>query len=340
LTHKTRDFGERHRAKYFVCAVLSFVLFAAAVCDAKERPQRVNLFPRLQAGQTFAYQISYHSDKHVRTESSVIVATPDDSAKVDVSALLRLEVIGVQAQGDRAMIRARTRFEVLGSDTHVRVPQIEPPAPQVQRQRPEGKVIEFTILPDGRLDKVTGLDALFPEQQQAWQEWASRFLLAAAFQTQGVRIGQKWRSEEAEKSPSPIAGLRWLRGSTYVRDEPCGAVELTVQGGAAPSDAEPETCAVILTTAGLKQDSNFKNTTPEDFKLHDLRTAGAAKGANRIITYISLKTGLLVRATEEASQQMNVTVAKADGSNRVHYDVNAKSRSEVVMVSGTPLQSP
>jgi hypothetical protein len=37
---------------------------------------------------------------------------------------------------------------------------------------------------------------------------------------------------------------------------------------------------------------------------------------------------------------MNVTVAKADGSNRVHYDVKAESRSEVVMVSESPLTNP
>jgi hypothetical protein len=326
--------------KYLVAIFLSVTLLAVFVCDAKDRPKRVNLFPRLQAGQTLAYQISYHSDKHVRTESSVIVATPDDSAKVDVSALLRLEVLGVQAKGERAVIHARTRFEVLNSDSHFKVPQVEPPPAQLQKQDANGKVIEFTILPDGRLDQLTGLDALFPEQLQAWQEWASRFLLAAAFHTKGVRVAQKWNSEEAEKSPSPIAGLRWRRESTYVHDEPCGAVQLTVQGSVAPSDADLETCAVILTTAGLVQDSKGKNATPEDFKLHELQTAGTAHGSNRIITYISLKTGLLIRASEEATQEMNVTVAKADGSNRVHYDVKAKSRSEVVMVSETPLQNP
>ena len=94
---------------------------------------------------------------------------------------------------------------------------------------------------------------------------------------------------------------------------------------------------MILTTAALKQDSNPKNATPMDFKLHELHTAGTAHGANRIITYVSLKTGLVIRATEEATQQMNVTVAKADGSNRVRYDVNAKSNSEVVLVIQGPL---
>ncbi len=326
-------------AKYCVSAYGSIALLAVCVAAAKDRPARVNLFPRLQAGQTLAYQISYHSDKRVKTESRMIAAAPDDSAKIDVNALLRLEVLSVQAQGGRAVIHARTKFEVLDSDSHFKVPNIDPPAAQLQRQDPDGKFIEFTILPDGRLEQVSGLDAFFPEQQQAWQEWASRFLLAAGFRTAGVHIAQKWNSEEAEKSPSPIAGLRWVRESTYVRDEPCRAVQLTVQGSVAPSDAEPETCAVILTTAVLKQDS-IKNATPEDFKLHELRTAGTAHGTNRIITYISLKTGIPVRATEEATQQMDVTVAKADGSNRVQYDVSAKSRSEVLLVSEKPLNNP
>jgi len=328
------------RGKYTVPFCGCFALCVIAVCAAKDRPERINLFPRVQAGQVLAYQISYHSDKSVKTESTVIVATPDNSEKTDVNALLRIEILDVQVQGGRAVIRARTKFETLNSDTHFKVPQVEPPAGQVQRQDPDAKSIEFMILPNGTIDQVAGLDVFLPAQQQAWHEWASRFLLAAAVRGPGARLAQKWNSEEAENSPSPIAGLSWMRESTYVRDEPCRTMQLTVQGSIAPSDAEPETCAVILTNAVLKQSSKAKNTTSEDFKLHQLRTTGTARGANRIITYISLKTGLLVRATEEANQQMNVTVAKADGSNRVHYDVDAKSRSEVVMVSETPLNNP
>ena len=328
------------RMKSVALASIALALLVLPVHAAKSQAGRVSLFPKLQAGQTLAYQISYHSDKQVKTESPVISASPADSARIDVIALLRLEVLGVQAHGDRGVIRIRTEFQVLNSDSRFKVPGIEPPRGQVQKEDPAGKSIEFTILPDGRVDLVTGIDALFPEQQQAWQEWASRFLLGAAFPARGVRVSQKWNSEEPEKSASPIAGLRWMRESTYVRDEPCRAVQLTVQGNVAASDAEPETCAVILTTAALKQDSSAQNATPEDFKLHELRTAGSAKGKNRIITYISLKTGLLMRATEEASQQMNVTVAKADGSNRVHYDVNAKSHSEVLLVTQSALANP
>jgi hypothetical protein len=305
------------------------------VCDAKTRSERINLFPQVQAGQSLTYQITYHSDKRIDTQSNLSVSGPNDGSKVDVSALLRLEVLGVQAQGARAAVHLRADVEILGvalqnDDTFG---ESNPANSQSSGRNP--KLIDFTIGPDGRIDQLSGLDAMAPEQQQAWLEWADRFLLAATLPS-GTLLGQKWTSEAAERSPLPLAGLRWTRESTYVRDEPCRVVYLTQQGNATASEAEPEICAVILTNATLRQTSNAKNATPEDFKLHELRTNGSAGGANRIITFISLKTGLLMRATEEASQQMNVTVAKADGSNRVHYDVNAKSRSEVTMVSEIP----
>ena len=326
--------------QWFLGLVLFAVLAALSVNIAAARPDRVNLFPRLRAGQTLAYQISYHSDKQINTRSSVVVASPSDNAKVDVRGLLRLEILAVDRQGDRALIHARSRFELLNSDSHFKVPEVQAPDPKQQRQDPPGKSIDFVILPDGRIDSIKGLDQFFPEQQQAWQEWVSRFALAAAFPGNGAKLSQRWKSDEPEKSPAPIAGLRWLRESTYVRNEPCHAMQMTVLGDVAISDAEPETCAVLLTTAALKQESHPQNATPEDFKLHELRTSGTAHGTNRIITYVSIKTGLIIRATEEAHQQMDVTVAKADGSNRVRYALDAKSHSEIVLVSETPLIHP
>jgi len=186
---------------------------------------------------------------------------------------------------------------------------------------------------------MTGLDALFPEQQQAWQQWMARFATAWTLPQNGVKLGEKWKSEQPENGGAPIAGLSWARESTYVRNENCHAQQLSIIGELSPS-GPPETCAVLLTTATLKQNSSPKDATPEDFKLHELKARGTAKGANEIITYISLKTGLVVRATEEAHQSMDVTVAKADESNRVHYNVDAKSHSEVLLVTETPLTHP
>src|SRR5262249_34011907 len=162
----------------------------------------------------------------------------------------------------------------------------------------------------------------------AWEQWAARFALAWTLPAEGVRIGDKWRSEQPEQAGAPIASLVWARESHYVKNESCRPTQLSIGGEVPGSTVSPDTCAVLLTTATLKQQSSPKDATPEDFKIHELKTMGTAKGTNEIITYISLTTGLLVRATEEANQTMDVAVVKADGSNRVHYNVDAKSHSE------------
>src|SRR5260370_23852631 len=100
--NRTYDLGRR--AKYAACFCVSLALLAMPVCAAKARAERVNLFPRLQAGQTVEYEISYHSDKHIKTESPVIVATPDDSANIDVHDLLHLAFLGVHEQSNHAII--------------------------------------------------------------------------------------------------------------------------------------------------------------------------------------------------------------------------------------------
>lgn len=327
------------RRRHLACFCIWFSLCAISLFGTKERTGRVNLFPRLRAGQTLTYQIAYHSDKRVKTESNVSAAAPGNASKLDTSALLRLKVLGVRATDARAVIQARATVEIFDTDARYQIPNGESSNPKVEEPVSAGKFVEFTILSDGRLDQVNGLSAFLPAQQQAWREWADRFLLAAALPA-GAVLTQKWTSEVWETSPSPIAGLRWTRESTYVGDEPCHAVVLTERGDATAGDAEAGMCAVILTNATLKQDSKVKNATPKDFKLHDLRTTGSAGGSNRIITFVSLETGILIRATEEAVQQMDVTVAKADGSNRVHYNVDAKSHSAVVMVSDIGLKNP
>jgi hypothetical protein len=316
-------------------------LFAIGASPAGSRSDRLNLFPQLHAGQTFSYEVSYQSEKQTKTQSSVFLAEPPPNANVEAHALLRVEVLSVQAQGERAAIHARARFASRESGPKAKNSNgdsLGNPGPQ---ENPEDPSIDFTIFPDGHVDQVKGLDALLPEQQQAWQEWISRFAAAAIFPENGVKIAQKWKTEEPEKSPSPIRELIWTRESTYVRNEPCPSTEATASAGAAePAQQLPDTCAVILTVAALKQRSSPKDATPEDYKLHQLRTMGTARGINKTITYISLKTQLVVRATEEAGQSMEVTVAKADGSNRVHYDVSAKSRSEILLVTTHPPSHP
>jgi hypothetical protein len=66
-----------------------------------------------------------------------------------------------------------------------------------------------------------------------------------------------------------------------------------------------------------------------------LKTFGVAKGTNETVTYISLKTGLVLRATEDVQQYMDVTVAKADASNQVRYEITVTSHFETLFVPQT-----
>jgi hypothetical protein len=313
-------------------------LLATATLCAADR--RVHFLPQLHPGQTITYLIRFQSDKTVKTESRVVAPMIPNAAQIDAHGLLRVEILGVQQTATRPSIHARGQFLTLDTGVWIKGPQDNPPNWDKQSVDPQGKTIEFTISPDGSVTEVRGLDALFPEQQQAWQQWVARFALAWALPPEGMKSGEKWKSEQAEQSSTPIARLQWARDSMYVRDEPCHASQLSLQGDVSPSSGPTDTCAVLLTTAKLKQNSSSKDATPEDFKLHELRTTGTAKGTNEIITYVSLKSGLVVRATEDATQFMDVVVAKTDGSNRVHFNVDARSHAEVLLVTGTPLNQP
>jgi hypothetical protein len=221
------------------------------------------------------------------------------------------------------------------NNTGAQQPSSGSAAPSVQ-----SKPVDFTILPDGRVDSVTGLADLFPDQRQVWQVWLRQFAIAGVFPRDGVKPGQSWKSSEPEQTPSPIVKLEWEKQATYVRDEPCSPIQFSETGIVTPKNSSTESCAVVLTNAILKQKSSPKDTTPGDFRLHDLRTTGNATGKNETISYISLQSGLIVRVTEDAHQFMDVVVAKTDASNQIHYNVEATGHTEVLLVADAPAAKP
>lgn len=318
--------------------ILAATMLLSAAAIAPSRDQYVNLLPKLQPGQTLTYLIRFRSDKNVKTESNLVIPLAPPASQVDTRGLLRVQILDLQQVSGRLTVHARSEF--LGGDTGGETSK-NTSQKQESGQRPlkaNGKSVEFTISPDGLAEKVTGLDALTPDQQQIWQEWLARFAMAWALPSPSAKIGDKWKTDQPEPAASPIASLSWARDSSYVRDEPCAPALLSFTGDVTPPNGPTGTCAVLLTTAKLMQKSSPKDATPEDFKLHQLKTMGAAKGSNEIITYISLSNGLVVRATEDAAQQMDVVVAKADGSNAVRYNVDAKSQLEVLLLTQAPPQ--
>jgi hypothetical protein len=280
-----------------------FVTALIALGTPAAHSQRLQPAPNLRAGQTLFYQIDCSSSRNSRTESRVVSAEPTPAENFNISALLQVEIEEASAAG----IRIKTYY----SERDATSGTTKAPAPAPD------KIIEVTVSSGGSSSQLKGFDQLSPAQQFVWSSWLARFASQLTFPKGGVHRSQKWQSREREAGSSPIANLVWLRKYQYVSDEPCSATKSS------------EHCAVILVRAALQQKSPAKNATPEDYKLRNLKTTGTAIGQNETILHISVVTGLLVRSTEDAKQAMDAIVALADGSNEVHYRVDAKSHIEI-----------
>lgn len=294
------------RALWLVPAA-GIVLLGAAVAGGDDR---VSLLPRLQNGETLRYESHARLDRHVKTKSNVATMLEPGESRRDLSTGLRLTVQEIRLVNKRPMMAAETELEPGGQ---IAAGNSAPLRPKVS----------FTVGENGDVTRADGLDDLDPEQRLVWQFWIAQFAFGWTLPASGVKPGEKWKSEEVEKTPTAITGLVWERETTYVQNDKCPILP-------------EEQCAVFLTKATLKQKSDPKDATPEDYKLHELKTSGTAKGANETVLYISLKTGLLLRATEDLQQSMDVTIAKADGSNQVQYQIDVTSHFETVFVPAAP----
>ena len=304
----TRSFHSRWAARYSASLLLCLVGGGLVVAAWAASAERVQFLPKLHNGESVEYETRARIDRHVTTKSNVASMVGPRQVRRDLASALRLDVQEFRILENRP---------ILAGDT--KVVSLDPADPGQERRKPVNVV--FTVGGDGEIHVSEGADDLDPEQNLTWQFWVAQFAFGWTLPAPGVRPAEKWKSNEPEKTPSPIANLIWERETTYVQDDRCPLL---------PGDL----CAVFLTKATLRQKSNPKDTTPEDYKLHQLKTSGTVTGSNESVSYISLKTGLLVRATEDLQQAMDVTIAKSDGSNQIRYLVTATCHFE------TSLRSP
>lgn len=314
--------------------IFVFLLVSAALTQPMAgKNDRAHLAPQLAPGQKLAYLVSYQLSRTVKAQSRY--KAPDQpEGKLILQSVLHVEIL----DGNAAGFRLRSQFSSSADSKSAAPgsPAQAAPAPSPGQNTAPANWVQCVLANDGSVSSLTGLEKLAPVQQLAWREWIARFAAAMVYPKNGVKPGEKWDSDEPETAPSPIARLAWKRNSQYVRDEPCPEATRTNAGDLADSTNTSETCAVILTTATLKQNSSPKDSTPEDYKLNHLKTSGTATGKNQTILYISRKTGLLMRSSESDQQSMDVTVALADASNEVHYNVVAESHARLLFLSATP----
>ena len=300
-------------AKFLVRLALFLAILLGVVAlwipGAARSDNRPAFVPQLQVGETVRYESHARLERHVKTESRVVTLLSPRELKRDLSTGITVTIKDLQGTADRPTVAA--------------VAELDPPdGTAASGPLPDKPTVNFTIEENGQLGRAEGLDRVDPEQRLAWQFWIARFAYGWTLPRTGVKPGGKWKSEEPEETPSPMAGLVGERETTYVQMDKCPILPA-------------EICAVFLTDSRLKQKSSPEDTTPEDFQRHGLRTSGTAKGTNQTVSYISLATGLVLRATEDVQQYMDVTVAKADASNQVRYEITVTSHFETVFVPAT-----
>jgi hypothetical protein len=310
-------------------ALLFVALFVPAVPNCFS--QRLPGAPRLRPGQILFYRIDFSGSRDLKTESRVTTPLIPSAERVSSSALLHVEVLEASA----AAFRLKTYYSERQPDPTIAGSS----APESNAASSADKVIEVTIASNGIASQIKGFDQLSTTQQFAWNDWLGRFTAPMTNSKGTVHPGQKWESSEAETAAAPIARLVWEKKSQYIGDERCPTPVAPSEAKSTELYAASNLCAVLLVRSALRQKSSPKNSTPEDYELRNLKTRGTASGSNETILYVALATGLLVRSTEDAQQSMDVFVALADGSNQVHYALNAKSHSEILLLTDS-LQIP
>ena len=279
------------------------------------RAQRVLPPPRLQPGQTLVYQIETGGSRSTKVLSRV--TAPESPAPEPLAALCLLEVNVARAEAGGFLLKTYLSDKPAGKN----------PDPPAGKTASPDKLVEVSVAANGAASGIKGLDRLTPAERYAWNAWLGRFTSTLTFPKGGVRPGQRWTSQEEETSPSPVAELSWDRKYQYVKRESCtpGRVALP-----------PDGCAVIFVHATLRQKSSRKNSTPSEYRLRGLATQGTAAGRNETVLYVAADTGILVRASEDVEQSMDVIIRLADGGNQVRYLITAKSRSRIDLLPDIP----
>ena len=212
-------------------AAISLSGAAPAVSDEK-----VVLLPQLHHGETLRYESHARLDRHVQTKSNVATMLRPGEVRQDLATGVRLTVQEMRLVENRPMMAAEAEVDSSAGS-----------APGQGMVKPSK--VNFTIGGDGGITRAEGLDDLDAEQRLAWQFWVAQFAFGWTLPAGGVKPGEKWKSEEVEKTPTPIANLVWERETAYVQNDRCPILR-------------DEQCAVFLTSSTLKQmevTSHFEN---------------------------------------------------------------------------------
>lgn len=314
------------------------ILALTAIAD-----QRVHLTPNLISGEVLRYQI----DSRTTTTGAVTtpLANPEGGSRSDqaIHLVVKLDVLGASAASASAPGGIDLRATFQKSSASSEGDALDPSTPSLADRyaRMEGRSIEFTLTPDGQLTGFTGLKEIFPDTSAAQPiiSWLSALSPDAGMPQNGVRIGEKWKSEHPLEG-QPLSDLLWRTESTYLRNEPCDSAAGAPSRSNRPASSASD-CAVILTHFDIsRQGSAHSDATPEDYRRNGLRTSGTWLGSGEALESVSLATGLLISSTQTSKQDADYEVVSVATGSRIHEQGHVESQSEITLVTApqTPVK--
>jgi hypothetical protein len=328
--------------KRLCLAVSCFLLIAAMGVSARgdERKAAVVLFPRLSKGQVLRYQISYH--RVSRTSRTSMVQDPVSAVNSELSLGLgiRLEVVEIAepeagSAAARPVIRLRATYERAVAMQRTDDPVADDGAAEKRFARLEGKSFDCTLDGNG-VNECKGTGEIVPGGAEGMRGWLAQLFAAASLPQKAIAPGESWGDEQEAGEEIPLAGLRWVRQFTFVREKPCLEVPILLNDEEQRVPLGDEVCAEIRVRSLLVRKDNAKDATPESFRVKGLRTAGSARGANESIIRISMTSGLTVSAGDTGWLAADFTVSTADRERKIHTTSEVKTDSSLSLVRDLP----
>lgn len=302
--------------------------------------QRAHLTPKLATGEILRYQIDSRTTAAGTTTTPLANPEGGSQSNQAIHLLVRLDVLGASAASASVPGGAHIRAIFEKSSASSESDALDPSTPSLASRytRMEGRSIEFTLTRDGQLTDFKGLKEIFAESSGAQPiiSWLSALSPDAGMPSNGVRIGEKWKSEHPLEG-QPLSDLMWRAESTYLRNEPCNSTAALARQSNRPVNASG--CAVILTRFEIsRQGSPHSDATPEDYRRNGLRTSGTWLGSGEALETVSLATGLLVSSTQTSKEDADYEIASVATGSRIHEQGHVQSQSEITLV--TPPELP
>lgn len=317
--------------------VLGTVLFCWGV-SSPGADRRVRLVPKYTPGTTLRYRIDSRSTTSGKITTPILNPEGATGSTLNVHQQIRLDVLDSAGANGKPATRLRATYEKSSADSQSDALDPAQVSPSAVYRRLEGRSVEFTLDPDGRIENPKGVENVFPDRAAAQSalSWFSEVSSSSAFPVTGIEVGQKWKSERPMEG-TPLADLISRAEYTYLRDEPCRE-EMDATSAPSQATSRQGTCAVILTRIVIfRRGAPRSEATPEDYLRNGLRVSGSWTGSGESLDSISLSTGFLVRSTETSNEQMDYEITSAATGSKIHNQIHVQAESEIGLISAVPV---